>query len=129
MRINISIILITALVTGLLPAQQAQADSPIKQEIAALPSSSLVEVSVRGGGILRGHIARRTETDFSLRPEKGSGTQTIAYDQVLSVSQVKVGHSHKKWIIIGVVAGAIVVVAIIAAKIASNPLGGSRIGF
>jgi hypothetical protein len=129
MRAIVTVILIAVLVTGLLPAQQPQADSPIKQEIAALPSTSLVEVSVRGGGILRGHIGTRTESDFSLKREKGAGTQTIAYDQVLSVSQVKGRHSHKKWIIIGVVAGVIVVVAIIAAKIASNPLGGSRIGF
>jgi hypothetical protein len=129
MRTIVDIILIPLLVAGLLPAQQPQADLPIKQEIAALPSSSLVEVSVRGGDILRGHIATRTESDFSLKREKGAGTQTIAYDQVLSVSQVKARHSHKKWIIIGVTAGAILVIAIIAAKIASNPLGGSRIGF
>ncbi|MGI9073133.1 MAG: hypothetical protein ACR2JB_17905 [Bryobacteraceae bacterium] len=43
------------------------------------------------------------------------------------MSQVKRGHSHKKRIIIGIVVGAVVVVGIIAAKIASNPLGGSRI--
>jgi hypothetical protein len=109
MRTILTIIFIALLVTGLLPAQQPQADSPIKQEIAALPSSSFVEVSVIGGGILRGHIATRTESDFSLRREKGAGTQTIAYDQVLSVSQVKAGPWHKKWIIIGVVAGATVV--------------------
>lgn len=74
---------------------------------------------------MRGHIVSRTDSDFSLQREKGTGAQSIAYDQVLSVSQVKAGHSHKKrWIIIGVVAGAVVVVAVIAAKIASNPLGG-----
>ena len=64
---------------------------------------------------LHGRILNRTDTDFSLEPQKGMDTQTIAYDQVLSVSQIKGGHSHKtRWIIIGVVAGVAVVAIVFA---------------
>jgi hypothetical protein len=127
MRALLSIILMAVLTTEQLPAQQPAANSSIQQEIGALPPTSLVQVNLKGGDSVRGRIVSRTDSDFSLQREKGAGTQTVAYDQVLSVSQVKPGHSHKKWIIIGIVAGVVIVVAIIAAKIASNPLGGSHI--
>jgi hypothetical protein len=122
-------IILTALLVTELAAQQPGANSSIQQEISAFPPTSLVQVNLKGGNSVRGRIVSRTDSDFSLQREKGAGTQTVAYDHVLSVSQVKHGHSHKKWIIIGIVAGVVVVVGIIAAKIASNPLGGSRIRF
>jgi hypothetical protein len=124
MRVILSIIL-TAVLTTDLAAQQPAANSSVQQQISAFPSTSLVQVNLKEGDSVRGRIVSRTDSDFSLQREKGAGAQTIAYDQVLSVSQVKARHSHKKrWIIISVVAGVVVVVAIIAAKIASNPLGG-----
>jgi hypothetical protein len=113
MRTVITLILTTHLATDQLTAQQPAADSSIKQEIASLPSTSLVEVDLKDGHRLRGHIARRTDSDFSLQREKGKRTQSIAYDQVVSVSQVKAGHSHKKWIILGVAVGAVVIVVVI----------------
>jgi hypothetical protein len=128
MRISVAIILIAFLVTDLLPAKQAIEDSRIKQEIAAIPSGSLVEVRTQGGNRLRGHIVNRGDSDFSLEREQGGGTQTVAYNQVLSVSQVRAGHSHKKWIIIGVVVAAIAIVAIIIGVKASHPLSGAHIG-
>src|SRR5438552_11164565 len=102
MRAIASVILSLILITDLLPAQQPAADSPIRQEIAALPSTALVQVRLKDGHRLRGHIVSRTDSDFSLQREKGAGTQSIAYDQVLSVSQAKATHSKTKWIIIGV---------------------------
>jgi hypothetical protein len=128
MRVIVLMILIVVLSTEQLIAAQSTSDPVAKQEIATLPSNSLVEVTVRGGGTLRGHIVRRTETDFSLQRERRGGTQNIAYDQVLSVSQVKGGHSHKKWIIIGVVVGAVAVVAIIFVAVVEHA-GPGRIGF
>ena len=113
MKILLSTILIALLTRDQIAAQQPAADNAVKQEIAALPSNSLVEVRVQGGSTLRGHIVSRGESDFALKREKGAGTQTIAYNQVLSVSQVKSGHSHKKWIILGVVVGAVVVVVVV----------------
>ena len=112
MRVLLSIILITVLIADQLPAQEGQADR-IKQEVSGWPASALVEVSMTGGGIVRGHIVSRTDTDFSLRREKSGGIQNIAYAQVLSVSQIKSGHSHKKWIILGVVVGAMAVAVIV----------------
>ena len=111
MRIILAVLLSTMLAIPQVSAQTTQ-DS-VKQEVAAIPSKALVDISMRAGGILRGHIVSRADADFTLRQEKGGTTQTIAYDQVLSISQVKTGHSHKKWIIIGVViVGAVVIVGL-----------------
>jgi Mid2 like cell wall stress sensor len=113
---TLSILILTAiLVADQVRAQQPAADSSIRQEIAGMPTTSLVQVNLNDGHRLRGRIVSRTDSDFSLQREKGAGAQTIAYDQVLSVSQVKGGHSHKtRWIIVGVVVGLGVAVAVIA---------------
>jgi hypothetical protein len=113
MRTVITLILLAVLATDQLIAQQPAADSSIRQEIARLPSTSLVEVDLKNGRRLRGHIVRRTDADFSLERDKGNRRQSIAYDQVASVAQVRHGHSHKKWIILGVAVGAVVVVVVI----------------
>lgn len=126
MRALLSTVLIALLITDQLPAQQPEANASVKQEIAALPSTSLIEIRMQGGDRLRGHIVSCGESDFALEREKGAGTQTIAYDQVLSVSQVNSGHSHKKWIIIGVVIAAVAVVAIVIGVKASHPLSGTH---
>jgi hypothetical protein len=116
MRVMLSIIL-TAVLTTEMAAQQPAVNSPVRQEISTVPANSLVQVDLKDGQRLRGHLVSRADSDFSLERQKGRGTQSIAYDQVLSVSQVKAGHSHKKkWIIIGVVTGvgmAAVVVALV----------------
>ena len=113
MRVTVSIVLMALLVGDLLPAQQPVAESRTKQEISGMPSTSLVEVRIVGGEKLRGHIVSRTESDFTLELNNGRGTQNIAYDRVLSISQVNGGHSHKKWIIIGVVVGALVITVVV----------------
>src|SRR5690242_18312365 len=100
MRLIVTVVLTAILVTDQIRAQQPEPDSPIRQEIASLPTKALVEVSMREGGVLRGQIVNRADADFTLRKEKGGAVQTIAYDQVRSVSQIKNGHSYKKWIII-----------------------------
>lgn len=114
----VAIILLGVLLRDQLPAQKVE-NSPIKQQVAALPPASLVEVVMNDGDKLRGHIATVGGTEFALAREKRGGTQSIAYDQVRSVSQVK--HSNKKWIIIGVVVAAIAVVGIIIGVAASKP--------
>jgi hypothetical protein len=114
MRVLLSIVL-TVVLTTELAAQQPAVNSSVQQEISAIPSNSLVQVNLKGGDSVRGRIVSRTDWDFSLQREKGGGTETIACDQVLSVSQVKAGHSHKKkWIIIGVVTGVGVAVVVVA---------------
>jgi hypothetical protein len=111
----VSILLIMAVLAADLAAQQPALNSSMQQQVSTFPSTSLVQVNLKEGDSVRGRIVRRTDSDFSLERENGKQTQTIAYDQVLSVSQVKGGHSHKKrWIIIGVVAGAAVVAIVFA---------------
>jgi hypothetical protein len=118
MRTVITLILTTVLASDQLIAQQPAADSSIREEIASLPSTSLVEVDLKNGRRLRAHIVRRTDSDFSLQREKGKRKQSIAYDQVLSVAQVRARHSHKKtWIIVAVVAGVAVVAIVFAYKL------------
>jgi hypothetical protein len=115
MRVALSVFLALVL-TIEIAAQEPTVNSSVQQQISAVPSNSLVQVNLKAGNSVRGRIVSRTDADFSLQREKGAGTQTIAYDQVLAVSQVKAGHSHKKWIILGVVAGlgvAVVVVALV----------------
>jgi hypothetical protein len=117
MRTIITLILIMVLPMVELSAQQPAGESSARQEIASLPSSALVQVDLKDGHRFLGHIVSRTDLDFSLQRQKGERTQTIAYDQVLSVSQVKHGHSHKtRWIVIGVVAGVVVVAIVFAYK-------------
>jgi hypothetical protein len=118
MRTVITLILAAVLATDQLWAQQPASESSARQQIANLPSTALVEVDLKDGHRLLGHIVSRTDLDFSLQREKAKRTQTIAYDQVLSVSQVKRGHSHKtRWIIIGVVAGVVVIAIVFAYKL------------
>ncbi len=117
MRGLLTTILIGLMVMDQIPAQQPLPNTSVKQEVAALPSTSLVEVRLQGGDRVRGHIVRRGESDFTLQREKRGGAQTITYDQVLSISQAKAGHSHKKWIIIGIVVGAVVVTVVVIVAI------------
>jgi hypothetical protein len=118
MRTVITLILIAVLPTVQLRAQQPAGESSATQEIASFPSTALVEVDLKDGHRLRGHILSRTDLDFSLQREKSKRTQTIAYDRVLAVSQVRGGHSHKtRWIVIGVVAGVVVVAIVFAYKL------------
>jgi hypothetical protein len=117
MRVILAMVVSAVLVKEQVTAQQTPTDSSVKQEVAALPSSSLVEVRIQGGNRLRGHIVNRGDADFTLEREKRAGTQTIAYDRVLSISQVNDKHSHKKWIIIGVVVAAVVVAVVVVVAI------------
>jgi hypothetical protein len=118
MRKVIALILVTVLATIQVSAQQPAGEFSAKQQIASLPSSALVQVDLKDGHRLLGHIVSRTDLDFSLQRQKGKRRQTIAYDQVLSVSQLKHGHSHKtRWIIVGVVAGVAVVAIVFAYKV------------
>ena len=127
MRAIVAGILVALLAGDCLPAQQAVTDSPIKQQIATIPPGSQVEVRMQSGERVRGRIVNAKDADFSLERDKATATQTIAYNQVASVSQVKAGHSHKKWIIIGVVVAGIAIVAIVIGVKASHPLEGSHL--
>ncbi len=108
------------LMTQSVPAHQSAVDSRTKQNIAALPPKAHVEVQLGDGSSVRGRIVSRTDNDFVIKRDSGAGTQTIRYDQVRSVSQVKGNHSRTKWIIIGAVAGAAVVVAIVGILVARS---------
>lgn len=123
MRTIASVVLSALLIAQSITAQQPSTDAPMKQTIAALPSHAHVEVQLVDGTNLRGRIANRGTDDFTLQRDNGAGNQTISYQQVRSVSQLKANHSKKKWIIIGVVAAGLVVVAVIAVHIAHHALG------
>lgn len=110
MRSFISIVFVLLMLKTQLLALQSPAD--LRNRIAGFPSSSLVEVRTKGGEKLRGHITNRTDVDFSLRQDKGTGAQTIAYEQVLSIALVD-AHTKKKWIAIAVGLGGLLVVAIV----------------
>lgn len=124
LRNPLSMILAGLLIAQLIPAQQPPATGEgIKQTIAALPPKARVELELADGTAVRGRIVSRADVDFGFRQDKAGSTQNISYSQVRSVSQLKATTSNKKWIIIGAVAGAAVVVAIIAVVAVKHPLG------
>ncbi len=94
-------------------AQQRVANSRIQQQIAALPSKAHVALQLTGGNTVSGRITSRNQQDFVLEPDNGGAPQTIAYAQVSAIEQGRAHHSKAKWII-GAVAGAAVVVGVIA---------------
>lgn len=100
-------------------ARQVAADSTIKQSITALPPEAHVALHLNDGHALRGRIGSRADQDFVLKPDNGGAPQTVSYEQVTAVEQIE-GHSNKKWIIVGVVAGVVVALAIIAIHIKNH---------
>jgi len=118
---NIAVIVLGGvLMTQSMPAQQPATDSGMKQNIAALPPRAHVVLQLAEGSSVRGRIVSRADNDFAVKRDSGAGTQTISYDQVRSVSHVQSNRSKAKWIIIGAVAGAAVVVAIVAILVARS---------
>lgn len=117
-----SCILAGALTLQSLHAQQSPANREIQQRISALPVNAHVALQLTDGNTLRGHIASRADHDFVLKPDNGGAPQTIAYEQVSAVEQVK-KHSTKKWIVIGVVAGAVVIGVIAIVLAVHHPIG------
>ncbi len=111
----------------LLTAQSSQGRQPaanggMQRQIAALPSKAHVALQLTDGNTVRGRITSRNQQDFVLTPDNGGAPQTIAYAQVSAIEQGKAHHSKAKWIIIGAVAGAAVVVAVLAVHIVHQPI-------
>ncbi len=109
------------LLLELLDAQQPGNNDPIEQRIAALPDKAHVVLHLSDGSTMRGRIVSRNSQDFALRPDKGGTLQTIAYRQIAAVERVQGQHSKAKWIVIGIVAGAAIVVAVIAIHVLHSP--------
>lgn len=127
MRITMIVLLAGLLVVQPVGAQQPVMDNAMKQNIVALPAKAHVALHLTNGSTVRGRIDSRADQNFVLKPDNGGAPQTISYAQVRDVEQIKGEHSRKKWIIIGVVAGVVVVVAVIAVHIKNHPLGSLRI--
>ena len=116
-----SCVLASLLIVDSVDAQQPGATSTIQQQIAELPAKAHVVLHLSDGNMLRGRIMSRNERNFALRPDNAGAPQAIAYEQVTAVEQAKGQHSKAKWIIIGAVAGAAVVVAVIAIHAVHSP--------
>jgi hypothetical protein len=110
--------LVGSLIVQSLPAQQPAGDGGIQQRIAGLPAKAHVTIHLVAGNTVRGRIDSTGNNNFVLHSDDGGGRQTIAYTEVSSVDQIK-GHTTRKWVIIGVVAG-VAVLGIIAAVIVHN---------
>jgi hypothetical protein len=122
MHSAMAVILAALLIVQSLHAQQPAANDAMRQDIAALPPKAHVALHLSDGNTLRGRISRRTDQNFVLKLDNG-GAQTISYEQIRDVEQLKGQHSNKKWIIVGIVAAVVVVVGIIAIHAKNHPLG------
>lgn len=120
MRSALIVILASLLIARSVDAQQPGGDNAVKQSIAAMRTGSHIELQLLDGKTERGRIVSRAENDFALKPDAGGGEQTIAYDNVRSVSRLKDGHSKAKWIVIGAVAGAAVAVGAVALAVKNH---------
>ncbi len=120
-RSTIALVIAVLMTVQSVQAQQPVANSGIQQQIAALPSKAHVALQLTGGNTVRGRITSRNQQDFVLTPDNGGAPQTIAYAQVSAIEQGKAHHSKAKWIVIGAVAGAAVVVAVIAMVAVHSP--------
>lgn len=112
-RSTIAFIVAVLLTAQSVHAQVGEAGDAMYQRVAALPAKAHVTVALADGSTVRGRIGNRNDQDFVLKPDNGGAPRTIAYAQVTTVEQVQVNHSKAKWIIIGAVAGAAVVVAVV----------------
>jgi hypothetical protein len=106
---------IVVFVAGLLIAQSTAAQQPAtetssKQSITILPAKAHVIVQLTDGTAERGRIVSHAGDSFTFRPDGSGGEQTISYASVRSVSQLSSDHSKAKWIIIGVVGGAVLAI-------------------
>lgn len=103
-------------------AQQPPADTEIRRTIAALPAKAHVDVQLTNGTVERGRIVSRAENDFEFKHDNRAGEQTISYGSVRSVAQLDWGHSRRKWIVIGIAAGAVIAVVAIALLLKNHPV-------
>jgi hypothetical protein len=118
-RFLIALVLVFVLIQTQVFAQKSPID--LREKIAQIPLNSRVEVTTTNGDKLRGQIVGRTGSDFSFRKKDADATQSIAYDQVISVRRVG-SHTTRNWVI-GAAVVTVVVLGIIVARIAAHPLG------
>ena len=104
------------------PAQTSTPDSSIKQTIVALPLNSKVVVHLKNGTAAQGKVVNRTDAAFLLANRNGGQSQEIAYDQVVSVSQVRTSHAKRNWIIVGAVVAGLAVTAIVVVAKGNGPI-------
>jgi hypothetical protein len=120
MRTILIVFLASLLIVRSADAQEPTGNSAVKQSIASMPAGSHVELQLLDGKKERGRIVSRSGNGFALKPDAGAGEQSIAYDNVRSVSRLKHGHSKAKWVVIGVVAGAVVAAAAAALAVKNH---------
>jgi hypothetical protein len=113
---------------GLLALQSAGAQQPaesysIQEKVAKLTPETHVAVHLSDGNTLRGRIASHNDNGFVLRLDNGAAEQRISYEQVRNLEAQAPHSNKKKWIILGVAAGALTVVAVVAIHIKNHPLG------
>ena len=107
----------------IVPAQAQEPQEPVPQQVSKLTKGDFVEVTLRNGGKLRGHLISAGETSFALKESKRTvlsknpAPANVSYDDVQSVRK-RMSPLAKKLLTSVVVGGALVVViAITASKV------------
>ena len=107
------LVMLTAMSFGLPATATAKSTTEIekiraKVQILSASKDSQVQVKFRDQTKLKGYIDSVDSVSFKLRDPKNGMSQSIAYDEVESVSKAGSGVSTKTWLIVGgIAAGAV----------------------
>ncbi len=88
-------------------AYDAQA-SKARARVESLGNNARVEVKLRDTTKVKGYITAITPASFTVSDSKTGTTNTVAYNEVVSVNKAGTGLSTKSWLIIGGVAAGVV---------------------
>jgi hypothetical protein len=92
------------------PHEQSEQTAALKRRVLKIQPQSMVNVKLNNKETLRGRLTEVTDEGFTVKVLQGEAfaDRQFAYSEVKSVEAEKSGGSQvKKWLLIGVVAGAI----------------------
>lgn len=83
--------------------------SKVRAKVETLGNNAKVEVKLRDTTKVKGHITAIAPDSFTVSDSKTGTTNTVAYNEVVSVNKAGGGLSTTSWLIIGgVAAGAVI---------------------
>ncbi|MEO7658576.1 MAG: hypothetical protein ABIV48_03085 [Pyrinomonadaceae bacterium] len=92
-------------------------DSKLEKNRAVVRNvGARVEVKLKNGTKLKGHVEKAADDSFTLLDSKTGTRQSIAYADIDSAKNARSGLKPSTWIIIGAAAAAVVILSITVVK-------------